>query len=120
MHAKGKNLFTAVGIAALLALAGCASGTKSETSQPIVGVALDVPDHFKVVVSGIGKSADPKPGEKCRNPMVDPRDKTLLELRRSSGATGDYRVQGEKYGLTSQQLLRVDCGTGKAVGIVDE
>ena len=85
---------------------------------PVVGVPLDTPDHFMVAKSGLGNAAEPKAGEGCRNPMVDSRDKTLLELRRSANGIGDYRVV--KYGVTSRQLLRIDCATGKAIGIVDE
>lgn len=103
----------------LIALAGCTS-VKNEMTGPVVGVPIDLPDRFKVPTSGIDKSVDPKPGEGCRNPMVDPRDKTLLDLRRSADGIGDYWVQSGKYGVTSRQFLRVDCATGKAIGIVDQ
>jgi hypothetical protein len=108
----------------VLALAGCASSQK-DMSGPVVGVPLDVPDHFKVARSGIGKSEEPKADGVCRNPMVDPRDHGELTLRRSAGGKGDYWPQGgirgsRTYGLTSQQLLRIDCATGKAIGIVAE
>lgn len=105
--------------AALLALAGCATG-RNDLSGPVVGVALDLPDHFMVARSGLGRTDEPKPGEGCRNPMVDPRDHTILTLRRSAGGTGDYWVGSQKYGLTTTQLLRVDCATGRAIGIVAE
>jgi hypothetical protein len=110
---------TLLAASAVLALAGCATG-RNDLSGPIVGVALDQPDHFKVAHSGLSKSEDPKPGEGCKNPMVDPRDGTMLTLRRSAGGKGDYWVESQKYGVTSQQLLRIDCATGKAVGIVDQ
>lgn len=120
MHTTGKGFAAGALAAALLASgAGCASGKKG-LSGPIVGVPLDVPDHFKVAVSGLGKAKEPKATEGCRNPMVDPRDSTLLELRRSANGIGDYYVESPKYGLTSRTLLRVDCATGKALGIVDE
>ena len=86
---------------------------------PVVGVPLDPPDHFQITASGLGRSRDPKPGEGCRNPLVDPRDGTMLTLRRSANGVGDYWVDG-KYGVKSTQFLRIDCGTGKAVGIVAE
>lgn len=105
--------------AALLVLAGCATA-RNDMGGPIVGVPLDLPDHFKVAASGLGKSEEPREGEGCRNPLVDPRDGTMLALQRSAAGRGDYRVESGKYGLTSQQLLRVDCATGKAAGIVDE
>jgi hypothetical protein len=108
----------------VLALAGCAS-TTGDMSGPVVGVPLDTPDHFMVARSGIGKYDEPKADGVCRNPMGDPRDKTELFLRRSAGGKGDYGVNpgvfgGGKYGMTTQQLLRIDCATGKAIGIVAE
>lgn len=114
-----RNALSTALAAALLAAAACATG-RNDMTGPIVGVPLDTPDHFMVVRTGIGKAKEPKPGEGCRNPMVDPRDHTELLLRRSAGDTGDYWVQNPKYGLTSQQLLRIDCATGKAIGIVAE
>ena len=108
-----------------LALVGCASSSRNDMSGPVVGVPLDLPDHFKVARSGIGKSEEPKADGVCRNPMVDPRDHGELTLRRSAGGKGDYWPEGgirgaRTYGLTSQQLLRIDCATGKAIGIVAE
>jgi hypothetical protein len=107
----------------VLALAGCASTSGKDMSGPVVGAALDAPDHFMVARSGIGKFEEPKADGACRNPMVDPRNKTELLLRRSAGGKGDYGVDlgvygGGKYGMTTQQLLRIDCATGKAIGIV--
>ena len=107
-----------------LALAGCASSSP-DLSGPVVGVPLDLPDHFVVPVTGLGKAEEPKADGVCRNPMLDPRDRTELTLRRSAGGRGDYWPEGgirgsHTYGLTSQQLLRIDCATGKAVGIVAE
>jgi hypothetical protein len=105
-----------------LALAGCASSSGNDMSGPVVGVALDTPDHFMVALSGIGKYGEPKADGVCRNPMVDPRDRTELYLRRSAAGKGDYGLEGltdvKKYGMTSQQLLRIDCATGKAIGLV--
>ena len=108
----------------VLALTGCASSSPN-MSGPVVGVPLDLPDHFVVARSGIGKTEEPKADGVCRNPMVDPRDHGELTLRRSTGGKGDYWPEGgirggRTYGLTSQQLLRIDCATGKAIGIVAE
>lgn len=100
-----------------LALLGCAS-TGRDMSGPVVGVPVDTPDHFMVARSGVDKYAEPKADGVCRNPMIDPRDRTELLLRRSAGGKGDYWVQSQKYGLTGSLLLRIDCATGKAVGIV--
>jgi len=90
-----------------------------------VAEAKGLPDHFMVVESGIAQKAEPKPGEPCRNPMVDPRDGATLNLVRSKDGLGDYQALGEQYelhstyGLDSRHLLRIDCSTGKALGIVD-
>lgn len=129
MHTTMRRVAAAGLAAALCSAAGCASTAKNDMSGAVVGVPLNMPDHFLVAGSGIGKAAEPKPGEGCRNPMVDPRDKTLLELRRSANGIGDYRVMagqdaglasGGKYGMSSRDLLRIDCATGKAIGIVAE
>ena len=88
-------------------------------TRPVVGQPVEAPDHFKVAASGLGKSVEPKAGEGCRNPMVDPRDGTMLTLRRSANGVGDYWVQEQKYGVSARQLLRIDCATGKPVGVVD-
>ncbi len=129
MHANRRSAAAALLAAAVLSASGCASTAKNDMSGPVVGVPLDMPDHFLVAGSGLGKSVEPKAGEGCRNPMVDPRDKTLLELRRSANGIGDYRVMagqdagvasGSKYGMSSRDLLRIDCATGKAIGLVAE
>jgi len=110
---------------ALVGGAGCASG-RSSVARPIVAEAKDLPDHFMVVASGLAQRSDPKPGDVCRNPMVDPRDGTTLNLIRSKDGTGDYQVMNRdyelksQYGVDSQHVLRLDCSTGKALGIVDQ
>lgn len=112
-------------VAALIVLASCASGHNS-MAGPVVAEAKDLPDHFMVVASGFNQRNEPKPGEGCRNPMADPRDGTALTLVRSEGGTGDYQVLSRdyelktQYGVDSRHLLRLDCGTGKALGIVDQ
>ncbi len=111
-------------LGAAAALAACASG-RGSMAGGIVAKAEDVPDHFMVPVSGLSKMEEPKEGEGCRNPMVDPRNGTTLNLMRSKDGAGDYQVLGEQYALASRygvdprHYLRVDCATGKALGIVD-
>ncbi len=93
-------------------------------SGPVVGVPLDLPDHFVVARSGIGKTEEPKADGVCRNPMIDPRDRTSSRSGAPPAAratTGPRAESGaHTYGLTSRQLLRIDCATGKAIGIVAE
>jgi hypothetical protein len=110
---------------AVAALAGCAS-SRGSMESPIVAQAKNLPDHFMVSVSGIARKEEPKSGEGCRNPMADPRNGTTLNLMRSKNGSGDYQVLGEQYevdstyGVDSRHLLRIDCATGKALGIVDQ
>jgi hypothetical protein len=112
-------------LVALVALAGCASSRRS-MEGPVVAEAKNLPDHFMVAVTGVAQKEEPKAGERCRNPMVDPRNATALNLMRSKNGIGDYQVLGQQYeldstyGVDSRHLLRIDCATGKALGIVDK
>ena len=134
MRTKTSRLLAGGGAVALslLALPGCATA-RNDLSRPIVGAPVNVPDHFMVVMSGVARVEEPGPGEGCKSPLADPRGKTvrtILTLRRSADGKGDYMVDttgeeslgidGKVYGLTSRQLLRIDCATGKALGIVDQ
>ena len=58
------------------------------------------------------------PGTACLSPILDPRDQSSLTLVRSDRGIGDYRVAEGKYGVGSQELLRVDCLTGRAIGVI--
>ncbi|MEO8585828.1 MAG: hypothetical protein ABI584_06685 [Acidobacteriota bacterium] len=114
------NFVLALGAAA--ALAACAS---SPMTGKIVAQATELPDHFMVTESGLSRMDEPKAGEGCKNPMADPRKGTILNLMRSKGEVGDYQLLGEddfeiqaRYGVDSTHYLRIDCATGKALGIV--
>lgn len=69
-----------------------------------------------------GALSEPRESGACRNPMVDPRDGTRLTLvqsqRGGSGQVGDYRVPEGRYGVGTGELLRLDCGSGRPVGVV--
>ena len=88
--------------------------------------AKNLPEHFMVAVTGLAQKEEPDAGGVCRNPMVDPRNGTALNLVRSKNGVGDYQVLGSQYelgssyGVDSRHLLRIDCATGKALGIVDQ
>lgn len=115
----------AMALGAAAALVACASGTSSMAGK-IVAEAKDLPDHFMVSVSGLSQREEPRAGEGCRNPLVDPRNETSLNLMRSKDGIGDYQVLGEqysvglRYGVDSRHYLRVDCATGKTLGIVEQ
>jgi hypothetical protein len=80
----------------------------------------DAPHHFLLVVldaSGTETTAEPLGTPACRSPLQDP-DGTRLTLERSAPGQGDYLVEGGRYGVREGELLRVECATGKPVGIV--
>jgi hypothetical protein len=119
---KTTRLKFALALSAAAALVACAS---SSMTGNIVAQATDLPDHFMVTETGLSKMEDPKAGQGCKNPMSDPRKGTILNLMRSKGEVGDYQLLGEddfqiqvRYGVNSMQYLRIDCATGKALGIV--
>lgn len=107
---KGRMLLCA----ALLSVTGCALNTAMWTSRE-VRAAEDVPQQF-ITEDGT------LPVDACRSPLVDPRDQTRLRLFRSApiggSQHGDYEVPSGRYGVGRNELLRIDCGTGEAIGIV--
>lgn len=54
----------------------------------------------------------------CRSPLLDPTDGTEIILVESIEGLGDYRVPSGKYGMKNNELLRIDCQSGKVLGIV--
>jgi hypothetical protein len=50
--------------------------------------------------------------------MHDPRDRTAVRMVRSSVHQADYDVPGGRYGVGPAELLRLDCNTGRPLGIV--
>ncbi len=83
--------------------------------------AYDLPIRF---VADTGAVAADSTG--CVVLLYDPRDHHALRLTQSGktdGGTyrGDYQViPTGRYGVRGGELLRIDCGSGRAVGIVPE
>ena len=68
-------------------LAGCAmKQTSSAVGSPVRAVH-DVPDHF--MTSTATGAEEPRPGDGCRNPIIDPRNQARLTLIRSADGRGD-------------------------------
>jgi hypothetical protein len=109
-------------VSALLGVsAACAawpgSGTYPETAP--ARAAEDTPERF--VSEDLPPGAAPTdtlPGSGCRNPLLDPRDGTRLQMLNSQRAVGDYRVPAGRYGVRPGEALRIECNTGRVVGIV--
>lgn len=109
---------TVSSVAAVLAaflILGCSSTVPSGRKEAMRD-AIDVPTHFLVLTPG-GAAVEPVPGS-CKNPLIDPRDQTRIILVRSAEGRGYYRVPQGRYGVASGELLLVECGTGRAMGIV--
>jgi hypothetical protein len=101
---------------ALLASSGCASRHPKAGAAPL-RVPTDAPGHFVALESTGDATSEPAAGTGCRNPLVDPRSGVRITLVRSSGGYGDYEVPEGKYEVGKSEVLRVDCATGKAIGI---
>lgn len=96
--------------------AACLSSSTFTPGPANLRMAQDPPAQF------VTEDGGPPPENSCRSPLIDPRDQTRLLLVRSGavGAThqGDYEVPAGRYGVRAGELLRVDCSTGQALGIV--
>ena len=106
-----------VSVVLLPVIAAACVSTGTFTPNPAnLRMAQDAPPQF------VTEDGGPPPEDSCRSPLIDPRDQTRLRLVRSGavGATqqGDYEVPEGRYGVRTGELLRVDCSTGQALGIV--
>lgn len=104
---KTRYLFLKAGI--IILILGCSG---SRTGDPIIRTAEDLPARFETPA---GTSWG---GNSCRDPIVDPVDGSELVLVRSHAGLGDYSPEIGKYGVGPGELLRINCTTGEAIGIV--
>jgi hypothetical protein len=104
------------GVLMLAASGGCSTWHKAIATTPdrIDRPATGAPDLF------LREDGTEITGNTCLTPLMDPRDKSLVQLVRAIPVQGDYRVEGGKYGVRANELLRIDCTTGRTVGIVRE
>jgi hypothetical protein len=108
----------------LALLAGCGPGRTVWDVTPRTATGL--PTVFVPDTMGLKPGTSARGVEGCRTHLADPAFGTHLTLVRSTdkGGTpttywGDYDVSPiGRYGLNENELLRVDCRTGQAVGIV--
>ena len=102
-------------VAAMLVAAAAAGCAGNAAGDPATAdrLASDVPDRF---VPGAG--AEEMPPGACRVTLVDARDGTRITLARSRSGLGDYIVPEDRYGVRRGELLRIECDTGRALGIV--
>jgi hypothetical protein len=107
-------------LALLLSSSACTLGPGADAPSR---AASGTPEYFLVgTIEPGGSLTDPQPNAGCRNPMVDRRDGTRLTLIRSQSRAGreigDYAVPEQRYGVRAGELLRLDCSTGRTIGIV--
>ena len=109
--------FIRITVAAILIFAiGCACSSVSGRDDALIRQGIDLPDHFLIATQS-GR-VEPSSDGTCHNPMVDPRDGTSLTLMRSAEGRGDYEVPESRYGAGPNELLRLECATGRPLGIV--
>jgi len=103
----------------LLLLAGCSThagsmGSVIEQPAPVTAPLRFVPaDSTRVVAP-----ADTMAGDGCLSPMKDPVTGVQIILLRSESGLGDYLAPSGSYGLRDDQAIRLDCNTGRVLGIV--
>ncbi|MEZ4701988.1 MAG: hypothetical protein R2834_16770 [Rhodothermales bacterium] len=102
----------------LLVVSGCAIGQERFLDTPYLRAPEHAPDHFMVAGASDAELVEPRPGNGCVSPMVDPRDGTRLLLFRSAAGLGDYDAPAGQYGLEDGELLRIECATGRPEGVV--
>jgi hypothetical protein len=117
LHVKAKVLNESVSVHMLT---GCAIGQERFVVDTNADLrrAENAPDHFVRGSHTDDSLSEPSPGMGCHNPMVDPRNDTRLILQRSAGGLGYYEVATGVYGVHEKELLRLNCNTGKTLGIV--
>jgi hypothetical protein len=100
--------------ASLALVAGCSTGMSSFPPDAQARAAVDAPEQFARPGAAIAQTGVVT----CWNPMSDPRDGAVLSLVRSVEGRGDYEVPAGRYGVNDGELLRLDCASGAAIGIV--
>lgn len=102
-------------------LAACAVGPATLPPNTSARPAVDLPTRFEPENRRLRiPDADTLAGGGCLSPLLDPRDGTAVVLTRSLTDYGDYDVPQGRYGVREGDLLRLECNTGKAIGIVRE
>ena len=106
----------------LLSLGGChGPGPDTMPGPEAVRPAVDAPARFE---PGNRRArlepGDTLAGSGCLSPLIDPRDRGVARLVRSGGGLGDYAGPSGRYGAAIDDLLRVECNTGRLIGIVPQ
>lgn len=109
-----------IGLTLTALLAACSTGgsgstrTVLEAPPPVTAPPRFAPTSAADVIA----PADTLSGSGCLNPMVDPVTGIQVILVRAESGLGDYEAPSGSYGLHDGQLLRLECNTGRVLGIV--
>jgi hypothetical protein len=80
---------------------------------------VTAPPHFVPLDStSVIAPADTLAGDGCLSPMRDPVTGIKIILVRSESGLGDYDAPSGAYGMGDDQLIRLECNTGRVLGIV--
>lgn len=118
MPAPGVRLSPAppVLVALLLLACGGNSGMQSVMEHP---APVTAPAHFVPLDSAsVIAPADTLAGAGCLTPLTDAITGIQIVLVRSESGLGDYQAPSKAYGLRDDQLLRLECNTGRVLGVV--
>jgi len=100
----------------LIVLGACArAGTSGGfPSGASARPATDLPERFAPAAApGAGVAEGT-----CLSPVRDPRTGVELRFVRAVPGLGDYAVPAGTYGARAGELLRIDCRSWQAVGLV--
>jgi len=105
------------GVVAAVLVTACSIGMSGPGG--VLRNAENVPNHFEP------KNPDARiippdtiAGSGCLSPMVDPRDGTEIGFLRSGDGYADYATPNGMYGVGRNELLRLECNTGRVLGVV--
>jgi hypothetical protein len=103
-------------IAALALGCGGSSGMQSVIEQPapVTAPPRVVPRDPANVIA----PADTLAGDGCLSPLRDPVTGVEIVLVRSESGLGDYAAPSRAYGMRDDQLIRLECNSGRVLGIV--
>ena len=102
-------------------IASCAhtSAMSAERRDTLpVRPASDAPARFEPRSASLRIApVDTLAGPGCLSPMVDPRDGTEVRFVFST-SYGEYEPPAGRYGARPGELLRLECNTGRVLGLV--
>jgi hypothetical protein len=104
----------------LLGAAGCHWISQPQNGSTIRRPARGTPSRFVNIGPWTGdEPRDTMPGSGCLGRMYDFSNGTQLTLISSpDGRVGDYSVPDGRYGVGPGEAMRLNCNTGRVIGVV--